>query len=117
MTLRRCMVCDQPIEHLKKNRTTCGHPRCMRTSRGMKPERRAALLSEQVPHQGYTRNMREAMERKAMRQVERERERIIELMDKAMVAGSNMHDAMLHVARQVGETVAVVMSVWKSAGR
>jgi hypothetical protein len=117
VTVRRCIVCDEPIEHLSKHRTTCGHPRCTRTSRGMKPERRAALLDEQAPHQPYTRNMREAMEKKAMRQVSRERDRIIELMEKALVAGSNMPDALLHVARQVGETVAVVMSVWKSVGR
>ena len=35
-TLRRCKICQQPIEHLDIRRVCCGHPKCQRANRNNK---------------------------------------------------------------------------------
>lgn len=49
-TLRRCRICNQPIEHLHKYRVVCSHPRCQRANRSMgHKQRKAAQQAARSP--------------------------------------------------------------------
>ena len=102
---RTCRVCGQLIQSKHKARTTCGHPRCVRANRSRPPAAR--------PVPAYKR----AQSRPPDRRDEPDavgRERIRSLMDLAMANGHTEAEALVTVANAAGESVAVVMSVWRS---
>ena len=108
MSIRRCCVCQQPIEHLAAARTTCGHPRCQRANRG-RPRRKPP---ERSVHVAIARAKAAAMSAD-----EKGRARITQLMDDALAAGIDTTTAAVMTAKATGETVATVLSTYRAGLR
>jgi hypothetical protein len=100
-----CRVCGQPIRSKQKGRTTCGHPRCKRANRSRPPASRAVPAYKRAgARPPDRRNEPDGMGR----------ERIRTLMALAIANGHTEAEALVIVANAAGESVAVVMSVWRS---
>ena len=98
MTLRVCRVCGSIISKGHARIVTCGHPRCVRTNRNQR-------------HLGTAER-----ERRQATPDTVGRERIAVLMRGAVADGVPVRQAVEAVARATGETVAVVVSVWRTTG-
>ena len=103
MKLRRCIVCDQPIEHKPAHCTTCGHPRCMRTARGNGKRVRERRTGGELPV--WKAPDIYASDEKTRRTIVREWARF---------GDYSVTERLVSTAKAAGVSVAVVMGVMRS---
>ncbi len=102
-TIRRCIVCAQPIEHLSQRRTTCGHPRCLRANRARRARREPRLkpVATGKPRPAYT--VRE--------------DNIRKMWDYARGKGADPVTAYVWISKKVGISINEVVAEVKEIER
>jgi len=104
MSERRCVVCEQPVEHNRANQTTCGADYCKRENRNRVSAAAARRRHNQprYPRDYYL------PDHKARREVR-------EAMGLAISRGLPLTLAAEEAAVATRHTVAQVLSMWRSA--
>ena len=104
MPIRRCLVCEQPIEHLGPRRVSCGHPRCQRTIRSGKLTRGKRKETESV-------TPREAAEERAKWDEDEVRREAIARVKFAKARGASHTQAVLWTSQKMGLPVKDILSI------
>lgn len=107
MSERRCVVCGELVAHKRRNQTTCGAQLCMRENR-----RRVGNANQRLRYQEKhgTRYPRDYYEPDHVA-----RRKARDAMQEAISRGLPLTLAAEEAAVATGNTVAQVLSMWRSA--
>ena len=104
-TLRRCKICQQPIEHLDIRRVCCGHPKCQRANRNNK---RLRKKPGQLP---APRSWKEHYERRHQSEQDAVERKVLLGYRYATARGADKTTALTWISRNVEIPVNQVMEI------
>jgi len=107
MTERRCVVCGELVAHKRRNQTTCGAQLCMRENRRRVDNANQRLRYQEKHATRYPPGYYEP-DHKARREARA-------AMQEAISRGLPITLAAEEAAVATGNTVAQVLSMWRSA--